>query len=225
MLTSAVKFQWVAYTQTCEVLISQHIISCKSLSTSIINDPLHPLHPYLANALSTFNTWSSFQLLRCRTSLYRNSLIPSLARHLVNPNQNVDLQSFLRSTPFIISFAENLWFHFHKIKPIFLCYVVPPHVKFPPGMKMKHYNSPLIQFACAYRNGVFNWFCQDWASSPTPNPLCGRSSFLLLYPDSQTRNQPPPTRIHQPLPPPRRQKSIIYFGFTLHHKLCQNALI
>ncbi len=33
------------------------------LSTSIINDPLHPLHPCLSNALSTSNTLSSFKLL------------------------------------------------------------------------------------------------------------------------------------------------------------------
>ncbi len=81
----------VAYTHICKVLISQHFNSCTRLSTSIINDPLHPLHPCLSKALSTSNTRSSFKLLRCRTSLYRNSLIPRLARLLVNPKQEVDL--------------------------------------------------------------------------------------------------------------------------------------
>ncbi len=75
----------VAYTNICEFLIPQR------LSTSIINDPLHPRH--LANALSTSNTRSSFKYLRCRTSLYRNSLIPGLARYLVNPKQEVNLLS------------------------------------------------------------------------------------------------------------------------------------
>ncbi len=70
----------VAYTHICKVLISQHFNSCTRLSTSIINDPLHSLHPCLSKALSTSNTRSSFKLLRCRTSLYSNSLIPSLAR-------------------------------------------------------------------------------------------------------------------------------------------------
>ncbi len=49
--------------------------------------------PCLANALSTSNTQSSFKLLRYRTSLYRNCLIPSLARHLANPKLEVDLLS------------------------------------------------------------------------------------------------------------------------------------
>ncbi len=71
----------VAYTHICKGLISRHYNSCTRLSTSIINDPLPPLHPCLAIALPT----SSFKHLRCRTSLYKNSLIPSLARHLVNP--------------------------------------------------------------------------------------------------------------------------------------------
>ncbi len=83
----------VSYTYICKILISQHFNSCTRLSTSIINDPHHPLHPCLSKALSTSNTRSSFKLLRCRTSLYRSSLIPSLARLLVNPKQEVDLLS------------------------------------------------------------------------------------------------------------------------------------
>ncbi len=83
----------VAYTHICKVLISLHFNSCTRLSTSIINDPLHPLQPCLSKALSTSNTRSSFKLFRCRTSLYRIALIPSLARLLVNPKQEVDLLS------------------------------------------------------------------------------------------------------------------------------------
>ncbi len=68
----------VADTHIC-ICTSQHVKSCTRLSTSIINDPLHLLHPGLSNALSTSNTQSSFKLLRCKTFLFRNSLIPSLA--------------------------------------------------------------------------------------------------------------------------------------------------
>ncbi len=92
-LTSIKKSSVVAYTHICKVLISQHFNSCKRLSTSVFNELLNPLHPCLSNALSTSNTRSSFKLLRCRTSLYRNSLIPSLVRHLVNPKKEVDLLS------------------------------------------------------------------------------------------------------------------------------------
>ncbi len=83
----------VACTHICKVLISQHFNSCTRFSTSIINDSLHPLHPCLANAQSTSNTQSFFKLLRCRTYLYRNSLILSLARLLVNLKQEADLFS------------------------------------------------------------------------------------------------------------------------------------
>ncbi len=67
-------FSGVAYAYICKVLISQRFNSCKRLSSSITNDLLHPLHPCLANAMSTSNTRSSFKLLRCRTSLYRTSI-------------------------------------------------------------------------------------------------------------------------------------------------------
>ncbi len=50
----------VAYTHICKVLISQHFNSCTRLSTLIINDPLNPLQPCLANSLSTSNTQSFF---------------------------------------------------------------------------------------------------------------------------------------------------------------------
>ncbi len=79
----------VAYSQICKVLIS----SCKRLSSSIINDPLHPLYSWLGNDLSTSNTRSSFKRLQCRASFCRKSLIPSMARHLVNPKQEVNLLS------------------------------------------------------------------------------------------------------------------------------------
>ncbi len=83
----------VAYTHICKVLISQHFNSCTCLSISIINDPLYILHTCLSIALSTSNIRSSFKFLRCRTSLYLNSLIPSLAHLLVNPKHEVDLLS------------------------------------------------------------------------------------------------------------------------------------
>ncbi len=51
MHTSAITFQRCSlHTYMCKV---QHFKSCTSLSTSIINDPLHPLHPCLSKALST----------------------------------------------------------------------------------------------------------------------------------------------------------------------------
>ncbi len=45
----------VAYSHSSKVPIFQHCNSCKRLAATIINDPLHPLHTCLANALSTSN--------------------------------------------------------------------------------------------------------------------------------------------------------------------------
>ncbi len=75
----------VAYPRISKVLIFQHFNSCKRISSPIINDPLHPHHPGLANALSICNTRSYFEVIRCRTSLYKNSLIQSFAFLHVNP--------------------------------------------------------------------------------------------------------------------------------------------
>ncbi len=91
LLKSVINFQWCSsQTHICRVLISQHFNSCTRLSTSISMTRYTPSTPCLANAPSTSNTRSSFKLLRYRTSLYRNSHIPSLAHHLVNPKQEVD---------------------------------------------------------------------------------------------------------------------------------------
>ncbi len=101
----------VAYTHICKVLTSPHFNSCKRLSTSIITDPLHPLHSYLANALSTSNTRSSFKLLRCRTSFLQKLPHPQPGPSSCKPtarSRSPIFQSFLRSTPFILSFVENL---------------------------------------------------------------------------------------------------------------------
>ncbi len=51
---------------------------------------MHPLYPCPVNVLPTTNTRPSFK----RTSRYRNSLTPSLARRLVNTKQEVDLLSY-----------------------------------------------------------------------------------------------------------------------------------
>ncbi len=44
----------VADTHSCKFLISQHFNFCTRLSTSIINDPLHPLHPRVYKCAANF---------------------------------------------------------------------------------------------------------------------------------------------------------------------------
>ncbi len=89
---------------------SQHYNSRKRLSSATINNPLHPLHSCIANALSIYRF--SSKPLRCTTSLYRNFIIPSLARHLANPI--CISQFFQRSPPLILTFAKTLWMHIFK---------------------------------------------------------------------------------------------------------------
>ncbi len=60
-----------------------------------MNDSLHPLHPCL-------------KLFRCRTSLYRNSLIPSVASLLVNPIQEFDNRSSKLSSG-VLSYLNICW--------------------------------------------------------------------------------------------------------------------
>ncbi len=63
----------VSLTHKC-IKISQHY-------------PLHAIHSCLANPLSTSNTRHSFKHFKRLRNFYGNSLIPSLARHLVNPSR------------------------------------------------------------------------------------------------------------------------------------------
>ncbi len=95
-ITPATNFQWCSlHTHICTVLSYQHFNSYKRFSTSIINDPLNPLHPCLVNAQSTSNTRSPVNLLRCRIYIYIHFIMPNLACHLVKPKQEVsNLPSF-----------------------------------------------------------------------------------------------------------------------------------
>ncbi len=62
----------VAYTHICKILISQQHNSCTRLCSSIINDPLDPLHACLSNALSTFNTRFFFNFFDVELLLIEN---------------------------------------------------------------------------------------------------------------------------------------------------------
>ena len=66
------------------VLCNSHVAACESFALKILQDPSHPLHNALSPCISHANTRSKYRLLPSRISLYRNSLIPYLARILVD---------------------------------------------------------------------------------------------------------------------------------------------
>ncbi len=87
----------VACSHICKVLIPQHFSHATTFPPQLSMTRYTPSTLALQMHWSTSNTQSSSKLFRCRTSL---SLIPSLARHLLNPKQgrSLILQFFLRST-------------------------------------------------------------------------------------------------------------------------------
>ncbi len=91
----------VAYTHICKVIISQHFNSCTRLSTSIINDPLHPSTPAFQKLcqLPTLDLLlNSFDV----ELLFIETPHPSPGPSSCKPDTRsrfIILQSFLRSTP------------------------------------------------------------------------------------------------------------------------------
>ncbi|WP_353805822.1 hypothetical protein [Acinetobacter baumannii] len=54
------------------------------LIDNVLNNPTHPLHPSLSKAISTSNTRAGYKLMFARTETFRKSIIPYLARLLVD---------------------------------------------------------------------------------------------------------------------------------------------
>jgi hypothetical protein len=74
----------------CEGIIQRHFSSCTNFSRKILDDQTHPLFPPLNNATSIRSTRSNFRIIYSKTKAYHNSLIPYLARILVNKNMEMD---------------------------------------------------------------------------------------------------------------------------------------
>jgi len=70
------------YEQLVDVLVKRHLNDCKLLANRILSNTKHPVYFALSPAVSTRNTRQQYRLLPARTSRYRNSVIPYLARFL-----------------------------------------------------------------------------------------------------------------------------------------------
>jgi hypothetical protein len=80
------KCSGIPRTTLVDHLISTHFGACSHFTQGVLKDVLHPLHSALSQALSTSRTRSLFKLLPARTTTYRKSIIPYMARYLVNPD-------------------------------------------------------------------------------------------------------------------------------------------
>jgi hypothetical protein len=65
-------------------LLEMHLSACSNLCNRILHDDSHPLYTILCSAKSSTQTRSTFRLISARTSTYKNSVIPYLARYLTN---------------------------------------------------------------------------------------------------------------------------------------------
>lgn len=79
-------------------IVSQHFNSCNQFSQKILSNSDHSLHIDLSQAISHSASRSQFKIIYARTTMYRNSTIPYLARLLVDRDKIIsDLTSRLLS--------------------------------------------------------------------------------------------------------------------------------
>ena len=66
-----------------DFIVCKHFAACDRFIDRIMRDENHCLHHELITAVSDPRTRSKFRLLSARTSAYRNSIVPYLARLMV----------------------------------------------------------------------------------------------------------------------------------------------
>ncbi|MGL5708737.1 MAG: reverse transcriptase family protein [Aeromonas sp.] len=68
----------------------KHFSACTRFADCVLNDLSHPLHLILSRCLSSSSTRRKFKLIYSRTTVYRNSCIPYLARFLTTPHKIIE---------------------------------------------------------------------------------------------------------------------------------------
>ena len=74
----------IARNALIDFIISKHIDACDRFINRIMSNEDHFLHKEFFKSVSNPRTRSQFRLLPARTTTYRNSILPYLARILVN---------------------------------------------------------------------------------------------------------------------------------------------
>jgi hypothetical protein len=67
-----------------QFIVERHKDACFKLVEKILKFSDHPLHPFLSKAISVSQTRASFKLLPTKTETFRKTLVPYLARLLVD---------------------------------------------------------------------------------------------------------------------------------------------
>jgi hypothetical protein len=85
----------IQYSDLINSLAEQHMDACQKLANRILSDNAHPLFPFISISLSSSSTRRNFNIIYARTANYRRSVVPALARILVN--KEAEFQSFYDS--------------------------------------------------------------------------------------------------------------------------------
>ena len=75
----------ISYKSIIDRIVSLHFNSCDRFITHIFRTPSHPLHDILNSCTALSSTRRQHRHIYARTSLYKNSVVPYLARFLTSP--------------------------------------------------------------------------------------------------------------------------------------------
>ncbi len=84
----------LSFSYLTNLVCERHIKASSDFAERILADSKHPLHEELSKARSHTSTRSRFKLLPSKTAAYRNSVLPSLSRLLVD--RNAELNYFVQ---------------------------------------------------------------------------------------------------------------------------------
>jgi hypothetical protein len=79
------------FDKLCDIIIKRHFSASSNLANNILNDMNHPLFESLNNCRCIRSLRATFTHQACRTTTYKNSVIPFLSRFLSNPSREIAL--------------------------------------------------------------------------------------------------------------------------------------
>jgi hypothetical protein len=81
----------IQYAELVEIVVSRHIDSALKFAHKILEDSEHPLHQHLSLSVSRSCTRNTFNPVFSRTSTFRRSIVPFLARLLTDASKETAL--------------------------------------------------------------------------------------------------------------------------------------
>nr|CAH8873838.1 unnamed protein product [Trichobilharzia regenti] len=93
MLKVVSRTSGVKLSQLVTTLVDKHLNTCEKWSKTILSDPQHPLYSQLSPCISSGRTRNQYKIIYARTTKYRNSTIPYLAR-VLSDRDNVKRETY-----------------------------------------------------------------------------------------------------------------------------------